>query len=164
DGLRLDAVHAICDESHPDLLTELAETAWQTAAQDRFIHLVVENYNNAAHYLCGNPPNRPGCYTAQWNDDIHHAAHVLLTGESDGYHGNYFGGAATHNGPMPGGRVFFQGQASPFRGGRARGEPSRDLPPSRFVSFLQNHDQIGNRALGERITSLADTRKIKVAL
>ena len=164
DGLRFDAVHAIYDESRPDFLTELAETVRKTTGQDRPIHLVLENNQNAAHYLSGNPRNAPHCYTAQWNDDIHHAAHVLLTDESDGYYGDYSGEPATHMGRCLAEGYSFQGQKSAYRRGRARGEPSRDLPASCFVSFLQNHDQVGNRAFGERITSLADSSKIKVAL
>jgi len=164
DGLRIDAVHAICDSSRPDFITELAETVWKTTGQDRSIHLVLENANNAARYLGGPTPEQPGRVTAQWNDDIHHASHVLLTGESDGYYGDYSDQPATHLARCLAEGYSFQGQASPYRKGAARGEPSRNLPLSCFVSFLQNHDQVGNRAFGERITSLADAGKIRVAL
>jgi maltooligosyltrehalose trehalohydrolase len=164
DGLRIDAVHAFYDDSHPDFLTELAETARTLVCPDRRIHVVLENHDNAAHYLGGDVCNKPGRCTAQWNDDIHHAAHVLLTGESDGYYQDYADEPTTHLARCLAEGYSFQGQPSSFQKGRRRGEPSRDLPLSCFASFLQNHDQIGNRAFGERITSLADAGKIRVAL
>lgn len=164
DGLRIDAVHAICDSSRPDLITELAETVRTEVGQDRRIHIVLENHDNTAHYLGGDVCAIPGRCTAQWNDDIHHAAHVLLTGESDGYYQDYSDNPAMHLTRCLAEGFSFQGQASSYQKGRARGEPSRDLPLSSFISFLQNHDQIGNRAFGERITSLAAALKIEVAI
>jgi malto-oligosyltrehalose trehalohydrolase len=124
----------------------------------------LENHNNAAHYLSGDVRDKPGRCTAQWNDDIHHAAHVLLTGESDGYYQDYAGDPASHLARCLAEGYSFQGQPSSYQKGSRRGEPSRDLPLSCFVSFLQNHDQAGNRAFGERITSLSDAGEIKVAL
>jgi len=164
DGLRIDAVHAIYDDSRPDFLTELAETLRTKVGQARHIHVVLENHNNAAHYLSGDVRDKPGRCTAQWNDDIHHAAHVLLTGESDGYYQDYAGDPASHLARCLAEGYSFQGQPSSYQKGSRRGEPSRDLPLSCFVSFLQNHDQAGNRAFGERITSLSDAGEIKVAL
>ncbi|HKE06808.1 MAG TPA: malto-oligosyltrehalose trehalohydrolase [Candidatus Acidoferrum sp.] len=164
DGLRFDAVHAIYDESRPDLLTELAETARSSMGCRRLIHLVLENDHNAARYLRRSRDNHPVTYDGQWNDDIHHAAHVQLTGESDGYYADYSSNAIWHFGRCLAEGYSYQGEPSPFRGGEPRGEASSDLPPSCFVSFLQNHDQIGNRAFGERITSLAETRVLKAVL
>ena len=163
DGLRIDAVHAICDSSRPDFVTELAETIRTRIGHDRRVHLVLENYNNAAHYLGGDVRDKPGRCTAQWNDDIHHAAHVLLTGESDGYYQDYADHPATHLARCLAEGYSFQGQPSSYQRGRSRGEPSRDLPLSCFVSFLQNHDQVGNRAFGERISSLTAAEKMKAA-
>jgi maltooligosyltrehalose trehalohydrolase len=164
DGLRFDAVHAIYDHSNPDFLTELAETVHKTIGHERHVHLVLENDNNAAHYLDGNAGNQAHLYTAQWNDDFHHAEHVLLTGESDGYYKDYSDDPLKHLGRCLAEGYAFQGEVSPYRDSRKRGESSRDLPLSCFVSFVQNHDQVGNRAFGERITGLADARKLKVAL
>lgn len=163
DGLRFDAVHAIKDDSKPDILTELAEAVRQKFGDERKIHLVLENDNNAAHYL-RREEARAKWYTAQWNDDVHHAAHVLLTGETDGYYADYAEKPIWHLGRCLAEGFSYQGEASGFRRGELRGEASRELPPESFVSFLQNHDQVGNRAFGERITQLADAAKLRVAL
>ena len=164
DGLRFDAVHAIFDDSNPDILSELAETVRKTLSHERHVHLVLENDNNAAHYLSSEPRKPSRLYNAQWNDDIHHAAHVLLTGESDGYYADYSPNPARHLGRCLAQGFSYQGESSVYRDGKPRGEPSRHLPLDGFVSFLQNHDQVGNRAFGERITSLADANKIKAVL
>jgi maltooligosyltrehalose trehalohydrolase len=154
DGLRLDAVHAIADDSTPDILTELAETIRETFA-NRQIHLVLENDKNAARYLERGKYRRPRWYTAQWDDDIHHAAHVLLTGERYGYYSDYIDDPADQLGRCLTEGFAYQGAPSPFRGGAPRGEPSRHLAPECFISFLQNHDQVGNRACGERLACLS---------
>lgn len=165
DGLRFDAVHAICDDSQPDFLTELAETVRQTIGPQRHIHLVLENDDNAAHYLNHRKPaDRNQHYTAQWNDDFHHATHVLLTGEADGYYRDYSDDPIGHLGRCLTEGYAYQGEVSAYRNHRKRGERSCGLPLSCFVEFLQNHDQVGNRAFGERITVLADTKKLRVAL
>lgn len=169
DGLRLDAVHAIADDSRPDILTELAETVGRKFDAERHIHLILENDNNAAHYLCrenvsGKDEARSRWYTAQWNDDIHHALHVFVTGEKDGYYSDYAQNPAWHLGRCLAEGYSYQGELSPLREGARRGELSRNLPPDCFISFLQNHDQIGNRALGERIVTLADPAALKLAM
>jgi maltooligosyltrehalose trehalohydrolase len=164
DGLRFDAVHAIVDDSRPDILTELAETVRNRFDEQRHVHLILENDNNAARYLCHDIEARSSCYDAQWNDDIHHAAHVLVTGEADGYYSDYAKDPVRQLGRCLAEGFSFQGEASAFRDGAKRGEPSRELPPTCFVSFLQNHDQVGNRALGERITQLTDAEKVKLAM
>src|SRR5437868_5640589 len=89
DGLRFDAVHAIVDDSHPDILTEIAQTVRTTIGDDRHVHLVLENDHNSARYLPRDERNRPCLYDAQWNDDVHHAMHVIVTGENDGYYSDY---------------------------------------------------------------------------
>jgi malto-oligosyltrehalose trehalohydrolase len=157
DGLRFDAVHAIRDESAPDILEELADTM-RARLPDRHVHLVLENDDNAAHYLRRAPDGAPRRYVAQWNDDIHHAMHVLATGESGGYYADYADDPAAHLARCLAEGFAYQGEASPHRDGRRRGEASAHLPPGAFVSFLQNHDQIGNRAFGERITSQCESR------
>lgn len=158
DGLRLDAIHSICDDSAPDIVEEIRDTvAALTLAQDRHIHLILENDHNAAHYLKGRR-RQDGKYSnnvAQWNDDIHHALHVIACGETDGYYADYADDPFVPLARCLAEGFAWQGEPSPFRGGRLRGEPSADLPPSAFISFLQTHDQIGNRAFGERLCHLA---------
>jgi malto-oligosyltrehalose trehalohydrolase len=105
-----------------------------------------------------------GRFRAQWNDDYHHAWHVLLTGETHGYYGDHIEQPLPRIARMLGAGFDYQGERSTHRGGRARGEPSGTLPPTAFINFLQNHDQIGNRALGERIDALADPRSLEAAL
>ena len=155
DGLRLDAVHAIADDSAPDILVELAETLRGRIA-DREIHLTLENDRNEARRL-GWHRDRDLArgYSAQWNDDLHHTLHVLLTGEDSGYYADYADCPALHLGRALSTGFAFQGEPSPFRGGVSRGEPSHDLPATAFVSFLQNHDQIGNTPFGTRIEARA---------
>jgi malto-oligosyltrehalose trehalohydrolase len=163
DGLRFDAVHAIHDDSRPDLLTELAETVRNRFEGRRQVHLILENDDNARRYL-RRDARGPRWYTAQWNDDIHHALHVLVTTETDGYYSDYAQRPLRQLGRCLAEGYAYQGEPSPFRDGSPRGGVSRDLPPTCFISFLQNHDQIGNRALGERITQLADAGKVKLAM
>jgi malto-oligosyltrehalose trehalohydrolase len=165
DGLRLDAVHAIAEPGEISMLHELSQAAGELAsATGRHIHLVLENDDNAASLLdAGEGPPR-GKYRAQWNDDYHHAWHVLLTGESHGYYRDYQRAPLHDIARALGSGFVYQGEASAHRGGVLRGEPSRHLAPIAFVNFLQNHDQIGNRALGDRLTSQASEPAIEAAL
>ena len=163
DGLRFDSAHAIFDETEPDFLKCLAEAIRQGPGYDRQIHLVLENDHNAAHYLRPDPAHPQRYYDAQWNDDFHHALHVLLTGESGGYYQDYRQQPIQHLGRCLAEGFAYQGEASAYREGRPRGEPSSDLPPTAFVAFLQNHDQIGNRALGERLSSLCAPEALRAA-
>lgn len=163
DGLRLDAVHAILDDSEPDILTELAQRVQAGPGTHRQVHLVLENDDNAAHYLLSSDRSGQAGYRAQWNDDIHHTLHVLLTGESQGYYKDYAGNALAMLQRCLTAGFAYQGETSAFRGGQPRGEPSGDLPATAFVGFLQNHDQIGNRAFGERLTRLTDTQRLQAA-
>lgn len=156
DGLRLDAVHAIRDDSTPDILQELSARV-RAATAGRQVHLVLENENNHHQRLSAGP--EAGCYDGQWNDDFHHALHAVLTGESGGYYRDYaqapgeaplelLGRALTH------GLLF---EDSPRKPGGAREDP-RPAPPqplSAMVNFAHNHDQAGNRAFGERLAALA---------
>ena len=148
DGLRFDAVHAIHDDSPRHILEEIRD------AVPARKHLVLENDANQARFV------GPGKYNAQWNDDSHHAYHVLATGEADGYYVAYADAPARHLARCLAEGFAYQGERSPFTHA-PRGEKSSGLPPSCFVDFLQNHDQIGNRALGERLTMLADPKKLK---
>src|SRR5262245_14150785 len=165
DGLRLDAVHAIHDPSRPHFLEELADTVHRRIGGQRHVHLVLENDRNQAGLLArGTAPDRPRWYTAQWNDDVHHAFHVLLTGEHSGYYADYADEPAAHLGRALTSGFAYQGEPSAFRGGAARGEPSAHLPPTAFVGFLQNHDQVGNRALGDRLAALAPALAPRTAM
>jgi maltooligosyltrehalose trehalohydrolase len=157
DGLRLDAVHAIIDDSAQHILTELAARVHAAIDPERRVHLILENDANEARYLGA------GQYAAQWNDDIHHALHVLAAGEADGYYVDYADAPAHHLGRCLTEGFAYQGEASAYREHTARGEPSAQLPPQAFVSFLQNHDQVGNRAFGERIGQLAPAPAVRAA-
>jgi malto-oligosyltrehalose trehalohydrolase len=161
DGLRLDAVHAIKDSSRRHVLEDIARAAAETAT--RPVHLVLENDDNAAWLLARDRTGRPRCHTAQWNDDVHHALHVLLTGERHAYYADYADDPAAHLARALVEGFSYQGEASPHRANRARGEPSAHLPPAAFVNFLQNHDQIGNRPHGERIAALAPEAAVRAA-
>ncbi|MCW5700499.1 MAG: DUF3459 domain-containing protein, partial [Rhodospirillales bacterium] len=163
DGLRFDAVHAIHDRSSPDILEEIAETVARGIDTGRHVHLVLENDDNQARHLSRTDDGKVRHYVAQWNDDIHHAYHVLVSGENTGYYADYAVAPVAHLGRCLAEGFAYQGEPSPFRGGERRGEVSDHLPPSAFVAFIQNHDQIGNRAFGDRITELAAPAAVRAA-
>ena len=163
DGLRFDAVHAICDDSQPHILTEIARAVRAGPGRERHVHLVLENDDNTVHHLCGAATN-DACFDAQWNDDFHHALHVVLTCERDGYYSDYADRALHHLGRCLAEGFAYQGEPSPFRDQRRRGEPSATLTATAFVNFLQNHDQIGNRAFGDRLSVLAPPEPIAAAI
>ncbi|WP_083942042.1 malto-oligosyltrehalose trehalohydrolase [Salinicola socius] len=152
DGLRFDAVHAI---SERDFLVELGHTLRERVGPDRHCHLILENEHNQASLL------EPGLFDAQWADDWHNTMHVLLTGEREGYYADFVENATEKLATAVGEGFVYQGQRS--RKGEARGESSGHLPPTAFVNFLQNHDQIGNRALGDRLPHLADPDALDAA-
>ena len=163
DGLRLDAVHAIVSPGEPGILRALSEAIGALAtARGRHIHLVLENDDNRATLLDPQQDPPAGQYRAQWNDDYHHAWHVLLTGENAGYYRDYEDASARIVRALREGFAY-QGEPSPNRG-KPRGEPSARLPPGAFVDFIQNHDQIGNRPKGERLTALARPEPLAAAL
>lgn len=196
DGLRIDAIHAIYDDSSPDIIEELASRvnlsfnlepqskqdlnlqsrlglpAQQQGTDNvliaarhnktRHIHLVLENDDNESRYL---GELNEGKYAAQWNDDFHHCIHILTTGETSGYYvdyinpnspSSYLAKALTEG-------FSYQGEKSVFRNNTNRGEKSTHLSLSKFVNFIQNHDQIGNRAFGERLSILSNDNLIKAA-
>ncbi|WP_418320909.1 malto-oligosyltrehalose trehalohydrolase [Piscinibacter sakaiensis] len=155
DGLRLDAVHAMHDRSATHFIDELAQAVRNGPGRDRHVHLILENdLNDASRFAVGDD-GRMLLASAQWNDDVHHAVHVIATGESDGYYIDYareplrlFGRALAEG-------FAYQGDPSEFRDGELRGSRSSHLPPLAFVNSMQTHDQVGNRAFGERIAALA---------
>ncbi|MBA1156467.1 malto-oligosyltrehalose trehalohydrolase [Microvirga mediterraneensis] len=162
DGLRFDAVHAIVDDGETHFVGELADRIRQ-AIPDRHVHLVLENEANQARWLNRDEARRPKLHTAQWADDIHNAWHALLTGENEGYYEDYANKPLQHLGRSLAEGFAYQGDPSPHKGGFMRGEPSGHLPPSAFVAFLQNHDQIGNRAFGERLAHLIPSERLELA-
>ncbi|PVX81388.1 malto-oligosyltrehalose trehalohydrolase [Paraburkholderia unamae] len=153
DGLRLDAVHAIDNDAW---LGELADRIRSSVEADRSVHLVLENERNTASLLEKH-------FEAQWNDDAHNTLHVLLTGENEGYYRAYSERPIEKLARVLSEGFVYQGDPSPVHGGTPWGERSTHLPPTAFVMFLQNHDQVGNRAMGERLRSLADDDSIRVA-
>jgi malto-oligosyltrehalose trehalohydrolase len=158
DGLRLDAVHAIQDDSATHILDELA-TRVRREISDRPVHLVLENEDNQSRYLVRDDNGGPRTYTAQWNDDIHHVLHVAATREHVSYYEEYLDDTRLTARAIGEGFAF-QGEIMRCRG-RPRGEDSTALPPSSFVSFIQNHDQVGNRAFGERLGMLTTPEKLR---
>ena len=155
DGLRLDAVHAIADDSRPDVLEELSTRVRELAsASNREVHLVLENERNQSARLART--HQTGRYDGQWNDDFHHAVHVALTAESNGYYAKFSGEplallarVLTH------GFAFNDGASTPG------GAP---VPLGCMINFIGNHDQIGNRAFGERLGQLAPAPAVELAL
>ncbi len=150
DGLRLDAVHAMKDNSDRHILIELAERV-RRSFPDRHIHLILENEDNDSALLARKPDGEAWHFTAQWNDDIHHALHAAATGETFGYYGDYADWLPRARRSLAEGFAF-QGEHMAYRQ-RSRGKPSTSLPPTAFLSFIQNHDQIGNRAKGDRMVA-----------
>jgi malto-oligosyltrehalose trehalohydrolase len=161
DGLRLDAVHAIQDDSATHLLDEIAMRVRREIVT-RPIHLILENEYNQTRHLLRERDGSTRRYSAQWNDDLHHALHTAATRERDGYYEEYLDDTQLLARAIAEGFAF-QGQVMRFRG-RPRGAPSKALPPSAFVAFLQNHDQIGNRAFGERIGELAPVPALRAVI
>lgn len=163
DGLRLDAVDRILDNSRPDILDELAARVQAGPGAERHIHLILENDHNDARRYRRDAQGRTRHFTAQWNDDAHHALHAALTGERDGVYQDY-GEPFAQLGQAVAEGFCYQGTPSAFRGGQRRGTPSAELPPTAFVNFVQNHDQIGNRAFGERLEQLITPEAFETAL
>lgn len=152
DGLRFDAVHAMLDDSTPDIMASISERV-RAAFPERHVHLVLENDSNDARRLA--PPGTAGRFEGQWNGDFHHPLHVLLTGERDGYYAEYvddtFGQllrSLTHG-------LVWQGGPHNSEHAPPRRRADSSVPLGAMVNFLQNHDQVGNRAFGERLLSLA---------
>jgi maltooligosyltrehalose trehalohydrolase len=160
DGLRLDAVHAVADNSERPFLQELGQDVKALAARlGRPAYIFPESDLNTLFFL--RPPERGGCgFDAQWTDDFHHCLHTLLTGERSGYYAD-FGGLDQMAKAMAGGFVY-TGQYSPFRR-RRHGVPADEMAGSRHVVCSQNHDQTGNRMMGDRLSTLVDYESLKLA-
>lgn len=152
DGLRLDAVHAIEDHSETHFLDELAARI-RACDFGRPIHLVTEDERNLARYFTADAP-----YDGTWNDDWHHAVHCLLTGEDESYYAPFAVDPVADIATALAAGYVEQGQPRTNGDDTPRGEPSEALPRAAFVNFLGNHDQIGNRAQGERLHHLVTDR------
>lgn len=160
DGLRLDAVHAIYDESPVHVAAELAERveAFAVGAGRRTVVVAETHLNNPA-VITEKAAGGMGL-DGVWNDDFHHAVHALLTKEKRGYYADY-GSRDDLIAALTEGFVY-AGRHAPFFG-HVRGRPAGHLPADRFVNCLQNHDQTGNRAMGERLSSLIGPEASRLA-
>ena len=162
DGLRLDAADQIYDRSPTPILAEVAAVAHAEAAKlGRAVHVFAENdMNDARRFLAG--PGRGGFgLDGQWNDDFHHAAHVVLTGETNGYYVDFAAGPAALAKVY--GEVFVNnGTYSPFRK-RRHGAPATEFPGDRFLAFTQNHDQVGNRLKSDRYAASLSPAAVRLA-
>jgi maltooligosyltrehalose trehalohydrolase len=160
DGLRLDAVHAICDFSAAPFLAELAERVH--AMGDRLgrpLHVIAESDGNDPRLVRSIEHGGLGL-DGLWCEDFHHALHAAMTGERRGYYADF--GAVADLAKSLADRFVYEGRYSVFRR-RRHGAPARDVAADRFVAFSQNHDQVGNRAAGERLTTLVSPRLARLA-
>lgn len=151
DGLRFDAVHAIHET---DFLVDMAKQIRAAVPAERYVHLMLENENNCSSLLSDG-------FTAQWNDDGHNILHHLLTHEREGYYADFADQSTEKFARFLKEGFIFQGEKN--LKGKTRGEPSSHLSPTAFILFLQNHDQIGNRAFGERLPQLTRNEALEAA-
>jgi malto-oligosyltrehalose trehalohydrolase len=162
DGLRFDAIDQIEDSSEKHVLIEIAERI-RAEITDRHIHLTTEDARNVTFLHERGEDGSVPLFTGEWNDDFHNAAHALATGESHAYYQDFATEPAKIVARILAEGFGYQGEVSP-QTGEARGVASAGLPPVAFVDFIQNHDQVGNRAMGERLIELAGAEKTKVLL
>ena len=159
DALRLDAVHAIFDQSALHLLEELQQRVDALSRQvGRPLELIAESDLNDPRIV--SPPERGGYgLAAQWSDDFHHALHATLTGERGGYYADFDGLASLETALR---RVFvYAGEHAPYRG-RRHGRAPEGIPATRFLGYLQDHDQVGNRAAGDRSSHLLTSARLQI--
>ena len=159
DGLRLDATHAIVDDSPRHFLTTLT-TRVRESVPGRRVFLIAEDHRNLAHMVKGEGEGGWGL-NGVWADDFHHKVRVSLAGDNEGYYQDYGGSMRDLAGILNEGWQY-KGQFSRYLG-EPRGTDPRGIPPRRFVFCLQNHDQIGNRALGERLHHQIDLAAYRAA-
>jgi maltooligosyltrehalose trehalohydrolase len=159
DGLRLDAVHEFMDRSPRPFLVDLATAAADASrTSGRSCWLIAESASNDPRVIT--PIDSGGLgMDAQWNDDFHHSVHVAVTSERFGYYADYTGATDVARCMAQG--FVYQGQTSPYRR-RRHGGPSSSIDPSRFVIFDQNHDQVGNRADGARLSMLIPLDRLRL--
>lgn len=162
DGLRFDAIDQIEDSQQPHVLIEIAQRIRAEIPQ-RPIHLTTEDCRNVIFLHPRDADGSAPLFTGEWNDDFHNAVHVFATGETHAYYQDFADQPEKGVARALTEGFIYQGQVSP-QSGEARGVDSRGQPPVTFVDFIQNHDQVGNRALGERLISLAGADRSKVML
>jgi malto-oligosyltrehalose trehalohydrolase len=163
DGLRLDAIDQIAKQTDEPVLEEIAE-AIRARITDRHVHLTTEDERNITSLHERDEQGRVKLHSGEWNDDVHHVFHTLSTGESEGYYVDYSEEPVSQLARALATGFVYQGEVSQHHGGKTRGVSCAHMPPSAFVNFLQNHDQIGNRAFSERITNLAKPRDVEAML
>ena len=160
DGLRLDATHAIVDTSQPHLLAEIGQIVHGLPGRRAVV--VAEDHRNEVSQIRSPDGDRPGLgLDGVWSDDFHHALRTYLTPEREGYYANFSGSLADVARTIEGG-FLYQGQSEPGTG-EARGTRVTDEPAHAFVFCTENHDQVGNRALGERLAHLVDRERYLLA-
>ena len=162
DGLRFDAIDQIEDSQQPHVLIEIAQRIRAEIPQ-RPIHLTTEDCRNVIFLHPRDADGSAPLFTGEWNDDFHNAVHVFATGETHAYYQDFADQPEKGVARALTEGFIYQGQVSP-QSGEARGVDSRGQPPVTFVDFIQNHDQVGNRAQGERLISLAGADRSKVML
>lgn len=160
DGLRLDAVHSLHDESERHLMAELADEVRGLERELARPLVLIGEYDDHDPTAVTERARGGWGLDAHWNDDFHHAVHVLVTGERTGYYAD-FAEPDTLRRILEGGYAL-DGRPSVFRGG-PHGKPYGDLPRDRLVAYVQSHDQVGNRAIGERLHQLAGERRAALA-
>jgi malto-oligosyltrehalose trehalohydrolase len=162
DGLRFDAIDQIEDISEKHILIEIAERI-RAEITDRPIHLTTEDSRNVTFLHPRKEDGTAPLFTGEWNDDLHNAVHVLATGETHAYYGDFAKEPEKLVARILTEGFAYQGEISP-QTGEKRGVNSKIQPPVAFVDFIQNHDQVGNRAQGERLISLAGKDRTKALL
>lgn len=162
DGLRFDAIDQIEDSQQPHVLIEIAQRI-RAEIPLRPIHLTTEDCRNVIFLHPRDADGSAPLFTGEWNDDFHNAVHVFATGETHAYYQDFADQPEKGVARALTEGFIYQGQVSP-QSGEARGVDSRGQPPVTFVDFIQNHDQVGNRAQGERLISLAGADRSKVML
>lgn len=162
DGLRFDAIDQIEDPSASHILIDIAERI-RAEITDRPVHLTTEDSRNVVFLHPWEPAGSVPLFTAEWNDDFHNAAHVLATGETHAYYQDFAHQPGRWLARALAEGFAYQGDVS-AQSGLPRGVDSTGQPPVAFVDFIQNHDQTGNRAHGERLLSLAGFERTRVLL
>ncbi|SER15767.1 maltooligosyl trehalose hydrolase [Faunimonas pinastri] len=160
DGLRFDAIDQIDDQSEEPLLEEFAREI-RARITDRHVHLTTEDARNITTLHERGPKGQIAKFSGEWNDDVHHCFHTIATGESEVYYRDYSDDPMRQLARALATGFVYQGETSPSTG-KERGFGSAHLPPATFVDFLQNHDQIGNRAFGERLTALSEPQTMEI--
>jgi len=162
DGLRFDAIDQIEDSAEKHILIEIAERIRQTIT-DRPAHLTTEDSRNVIFLHPRDDQGNTPLFTGEWNDDFHNAIHVLATGETHAYYQDFAAAPEKLIARIMTEGFAYQGERS-VHSDEKRGVPSASQPPVAFVDFIQNHDQVGNRAQGDRLLTLAGEARTKVLL